>query len=91
MMDCYKRVLINGTWWINIQTICDHLHISVDDQINWLITKKIEVKSIFGQMHIQEMYSVGWIITLTNTEGANVDDVMNIHSMIYKNLNQIPC
>lgn len=83
--------MIDGTWWINIKAICHYLGISADDQINWLIEKGVEVKSIFGDIHIEEMYSVGWIITLTNTAGVNVDDVMAIHAMIYENINLIPC
>lgn len=90
-VTCYRRVFTGGIWWLNIEAICDHLQISVVDQINWLIDKKVEVKSIFGSIHIEEMYSVGWIITLTNIPGVNVDDVMSIHDMIYKNLNYIPC
>lgn len=87
----YKRIFTNGKWWINIELICEGLNISVVDQIKWFIEKGVETKSIFGNIHIEEMYCVGWIITLTNTEGANVDDVMALHALIYENLNKVPC
>lgn len=91
MMTCYRRVLINGTWWINIEAICHYLGISVVDQRKWILDKNLDVKTIFGQMHIEEMYSVGWIIMLTNIPKVNVDDVMSIHAMIYEHINYIPC